>query len=412
LLNLKEKIVLIVSLQVLLIISSFLVLVYIEQEWLILGNSINQAGLNRFLSANVMLDLHSSYNHSFGDRTSSLNSLRENVYLLKYGGTINNEKIKPLPDELMPYWEDVFFDLEILEKNIEEYNSPGGNTVERHAVIDLNYKTLLTSSDILTSKISLFLQKIDTLSINLQMGFLVINSLVHVLLLNFIFGILKKESEEKIKLEKFAIIGKFGASISHDLRNPLTVIKGSIDILKLKKDKPLSELEEKQFAKISQSIDDISYLTNDILDFARMPNLDLQEIGLLEIIKNSIDEIQIPSSIEIKIPKNDSKIKVDRIKIQSVISNLIKNSIDSIDGEGSISIKLTDGLDDVLLTFTDSGSGIPSDVFPHVFEPLFTTKMHGTGLGLSSCRRIIEQHGGTIEVLNNPTRFFIYLPKS
>jgi signal transduction histidine kinase len=411
-LDIKVKIVLIVSLQIFLIVSSFLTLVYIENEWLVLGNSINHAGLNRFLSANVMLDLHNLHSHYTGnDSMSSLNALKDNMELLKNGGYADAVKIKPLPDDLLPYWETTYSDLIAFEKNIDLYNSPGKNTAEGHAEIDLNYENLLKSSDILTSEISMFLQKIDTLLINLQVTLLLINSLVHVLLLKFILRILKKESDEKTKLEKFAIIGKLGASISHDLRNPLTVIKGSVELLKLKKDAPLSELEEKQFTKISKSIDDISYLISDLLNFTKISDQHLQETGLLEIIQSSMDEIKIPENVKIKIPENDSKVKVDKIRIQTVISNLIKNSIDSIDGEGIISIQFTDGFDDVLLTLTDTGSGISSKDLPHIFEPLFTTKIHGTGLGLSNCKRIIEQHRGTIEVLNNPTRFLIRLPK-
>jgi signal transduction histidine kinase len=411
-LNPKEKVFFIVLIQVILIVTSFLVLVYIESEWLIVGNSINHAGFNRYLSASIMLDLHSSENHYFKDNQSnSIQSLRENILLLKNGGEVDGSKLRPIPDELLPYWNIVYDDFEIFEKNISLYDLPEGKTIERHSEIDLNYNSLLNSSDELTSKFSNFLERVDILLIQLQIILLLVNSTVHVLLVFIIFRILNKASEEKIKLEKFATIGQMGASISHDLRNPLAVIKGSMDILKLKKEKPLSKLEEKQFTKISNSVDDITYLTNDILNFTKTTNLNLQEIGLLKLIQDSMDEISVPDRIEIKIPKNNIKIKVDEIKMKSVISNLIKNAIDSIDGKGAISIEATDGLDDVLLIVTDSGSGIPSEKISHIFEPLFTTKIHGTGLGLANCKRIIEQHGGTIDVLNNPTRFFIHLPK-
>ncbi|MCV0400564.1 MAG: GHKL domain-containing protein [Nitrosopumilus sp.] len=407
-LNSKQKITSLVFIQVFLIIGSFLTLTYIESEWLILGNSINNAGLNRFLSASVMLGLHSSYEHN---SDVSLDMIRDNFYLLKNGGYVGDDKIRAMPDELMPYWETAFADFEILEKNILAYNLPQGNTSELHSTIDSNYMNLLKSSDDMASQISIFLEEKNTLLIQLQIIFLIVNSAVHIFLVFVIFRILNKVSEEKIRLEKFAIIGKLGATIAHDLRNPLTVIKGSVDLLKLKKEKSLSEKEENEFKKIDDAIENIDYLTKDVLNFAKTSQLHLEQIGLLQIIKKSINEINVPNHIKIILPENDSQIKADKIKIQIVISNLIKNAIEAIDGDGVITIGLIDGLDSVLLTITDTGRGMDANTLSSIFEPLFTTKMNGTGLGLVSCKRIIDEHGGSIEVLTNPTRFFIHLLK-
>lgn len=170
--------------------------------------------------------------------------------------------------------------------------------------------------------------------------------------------------------------------------------------------------EEKQYEKIDNSIKKIEYLTKDILDFANIQELKTEEIGFLEIIKESIHEIEIPNQIEIKLPEHDFRIIADKIKLQSAISNLIKNSIDAIGEKGSIVIDLEENYDNVVFTIKDTGKGLSSDEIPKIFEPLYTTKMTGTGLGLTICKRIIEQHKGKITVKINPTTFIVSLPKN
>ncbi len=98
--------------------------------------------------------------------------------------------------------------------------------------------------------------------------------------------------------------------------------------------------------------------------------------------------------------------------ISIVFSNLISNAIQSFDiNSGKVTILITDIDDQVTCEIIDSGPGIPEDKIDKVFEPLFTTKQTGTGLGLASCQSIMKQHNGTISVHNNPTTFTITLPK-
>ena len=91
---------------------------------------------------------------------------------------------------------------------------------------------------------------------------------------------------------------------------------------------------------------------------------------------------------------------------------LVPNSIQAMNEIGSIKIRLIDQDDKVMIEIEDDGTGIPDDVLPKIFDPLFTTKQSGTGLGLASCQSIIHQHKGTIRAYNNPTRFVIKLPKN
>lgn len=385
---------------------------YIESEWLSIGNSIDYAGLNRYLTISVVLEHHDLNYDKELQTPPSLEKLKENIFLIKDGGTTNGNLIQKLPLELEDDWTKVHDDYLVFETSILEFLDADLDDIDRLNIqIDENAEHLVKSSTHLVSSITSFLERIDTLLINLQIILLVVNTIVHVFLLLLVLRILNKESKEKIRLEKFATIGQLGSSIAHDLRNPLAVIKGSFDLLKIKDKSNADSFKEKQYLKIDESIKKIEYLSKDILDSVRISELNLEEIGFLQIIEDSLSEIDVPNRIKVKLPENDFKIKVDKIKLESVICNLIKNSIESINGNGAISFHLKDEPDNIVLIVTDTGSGFENDTRSNIFDPLFTTKVNGTGLGLAICKRIIEEHGGKIDVLINPTRFLIYIPK-
>ena len=129
-------------------------------------------------------------------------------------------------------------------------------------------------------------------------------------------------------------------------------------------------------------------------------------------MKSCISNIVIPETTSITLPEYDMEIKCDSRKVQAVFSNLIVNSIQAFDNSGQITVNIDPSPEKISIIFEDSGPGIPDDVLPKIFDHLFTTKQEGTGLGLGICKSIVEQHGGTINVKNNPTAFIIELPRS
>jgi len=133
----------------------------------------------------------------------------------------------------------------------------------------------------------------------------------------------------------------------------------------------------------------------------------------MAILDSVLEDSSIPDNISIEKQIQDFEIECDSKMLQVVFINLIMNAIQSIGNEnGTIVTRISEkDPDNISIQIEDSGPGIPSDVLPQIFEPLFTTKHEGTGLGLTSCMIIIKQHGGTIRVNNNPTTFTITMPK-
>jgi len=412
-LNSKQKIMMIVTLELVLIGGSFILNAYLESEWIDFGRSINHAGLNRFLTSETQLNAHHSIFHgNFKEKQPSLEKLKENLFLIKDGGIVKNKIVKPLPIELENDWNHVYDDYVIFEKNISSIaDMDSENTSYILTIIDESSKNLIESSDKFVLKITGYHEKLQSMLIKLQIILLFANTLIHILMIYLIFLILNKDKEEKIQLERFATIGKIGATLAHDLRNSLTVIKGSIDILKINNNDD-DKFKEKQYEKIDASINKIKYLTKDILDYTRNTPLKNEEFAFSEIIQKSINEMTIPSKILIKIPQNDYKIVADKIKLQIVVSNLIQNSIDAIGKEdGMITMDLNKNREFFIFSITDSAKDSKIDV-SKIFTPLYTTKQDGTGLGLAGCKRIMEQHGGDITVNTYPTKFTIFIPRN
>jgi len=226
-------------------------------------------------------------------------------------------------------------------------------------------------------------------------------------------NLVAKKTQEVLKSERLSAIGELSGRLAHDLRNPLSVMKMSVDMIKqTSADSKISdETVTKRINLIEKSIDRISHQVDDVLGYVRNSPLELSEIFVYELVKSSIEKINVPDDIEIIVSKNKIKINCDTDKLDAVFINLLVNSIQALPEGGKIEIKINEEDYMVVLQFIDFGAGISDNNLDKVFEPLFTTKQKGTGLGLASCKNIIEQHQGEISVKNNPTTFTIKLPK-
>ena len=223
---------------------------------------------------------------------------------------------------------------------------------------------------------------------------------------------LRENQDKIIKQEKLSTIGELSARFAHDIRNPLSNIKMAVDMLQRNKEITNNDYAKDKLQVVSVNLDRISHQVNDVLDFIRTPKLEKKEINLLSCLKESLSTMNIPQNIKIKLPDNDVKLIGDDYHLQIVFKNLILNAVQAIGKEiGNIIIGFIEEDKHIIIEVQDSGDGFLTLNTSEIFEPLSTTKQNGIGLGLVSCKAIIEKHDGTITVRKNPTVFIIRLPK-
>ncbi|HJW19833.1 MAG TPA: ATP-binding protein [Candidatus Nitrosotalea sp.] len=220
-----------------------------------------------------------------------------------------------------------------------------------------------------------------------------------------------EKTQDLIKAEKFTVIGELAARLAHDLRNPLSVVKNTMDIMRAK---PNMRIEEKlpHFGRFDRAIQRMTHQIDDVLNFVKRSELLLQQTSLLSMIDGAIGNTLLPPEVLILKPYTDVIINCDSRKLEAVFSNLINNAVQAMDDKGEIKIRVMDLGYNIQIEFEDAGPGIPSEIQSKIFDPLFTTKQTGTGLGLSICKNIVEQHGGTLTVKSPPTVFTVRLPKN
>ena len=226
--------------------------------------------------------------------------------------------------------------------------------------------------------------------------------------------LIEEKTQAILKAERLSAIGELSGRLAHDLRNPLSVMKMSVDLIKQHPaDAKISDtVITKRLELIEKSIDRISHQVDDVLGYVRNSPLTPTSTSLRELILASIDKVSVPHDVIVTVSDTDVIVTCDVMKIDAVFINLIVNAIQAMNQGGTLEINIKTSGDYAVIDFIDSGLGIPEDFINKIFEPLFTTKQKGTGLGLASCKNIIEQHNGSITVKNNPTTFTIKIPKT
>jgi signal transduction histidine kinase len=228
---------------------------------------------------------------------------------------------------------------------------------------------------------------------------------------------IRQKTDKLLKVERLSAIGQLSARIAHDLRNPLSVIQNTSKILRIRLEDQLDAKSSEQWARLDRAVYRMSHQLEDVMDHVRMPQLKKKNYSLSMILQDAIERIDVPPNITIHPPQKDHAIFCDPEKLEIVFVNLLVNAVQAIeDNKGKITVKISDDAKDdkfAIISVTDTGIGIPQEIIGKIFEPLFTTKQVGTGLGLSSCKSIVEQHGGTItasSVLGNGSTFTIRIP--
>jgi signal transduction histidine kinase len=228
---------------------------------------------------------------------------------------------------------------------------------------------------------------------------------------------LRATQDELIRAERLSVVGRMASSIIHDLKNPMTSIKGFAQLLGQDE---LSPEQRHYYSKtISRSVDRFVGMTQEILDYVRGDtSLDLKRVPASELINDVCtfvepDFLAKELRIQTDLAFTDS-ILVDRDKFQRVFLNIANNARDAMDSGGVLTITSQQVDDQVEFRLQDTGPGIPPEIMDRLFEPFVTHgKPSGTGLGLAIVKKVVEEHGGAVRVENHAGQgacFVITLP--
>ncbi|MFC4023053.1 ATP-binding protein [Oceanobacillus longus] len=211
----------------------------------------------------------------------------------------------------------------------------------------------------------------------------------------------KKETEEMmVRSEKMTIAGQLAAGIAHEIRNPLTSLKGFLQLLQA----GVSHKEE-YFHVMIDEIDKIEAITSELL-FISKP---LTENRRKESVEQMIEDVIVLLQPQAKLKNIDlvvqqpihGEIYCDRSQIKQVLINLVKNAIEAMHTVGKITLSVNCNHESVDVSIADEGNGIPDDILHKLGEPFFTTKQSGTGLGLLISKQILDSHNATLKIKQN-----------
>jgi PAS domain S-box-containing protein len=225
---------------------------------------------------------------------------------------------------------------------------------------------------------------------------------------------LRDAQEKLVRNEKLAVLGQMAGGVGHELRNPLGVINSAVYYLKL-----IQPDADDKVRKYHNIIEDELHtavkIINDLLTFASLKSSDQEPVSIPDLVQRVLLRFPVPWPVEVvlKLPPSLPKIFADLRQMEQVLGNLVVNAYQAMPDGGELSIPTRQEERMVVISVADTGEGIPPENLARIFEPLFTTKAKGIGLGLAVCANLVEANGGRIEVQSESGQgatFTIYLP--
>ncbi|XHH08686.1 MAG: sensor histidine kinase [Candidatus Bathyarchaeia archaeon] len=227
-------------------------------------------------------------------------------------------------------------------------------------------------------------------------------------------AVIAEKTVELKKTERLAAIGSTASMVGHDLRNPLTAIKGASYYINKNYGGQIDAKGKDMLELIQKNVQFSDKIINDLLDYSREIRLDTTQIDPLSIVEEAVAILNVPSNVQIDYQATENQeVNADFDKMKRVFINLIKNAIDAMPNGGQLSIKTQFDGGEAKISFSDTGQGISEENQKNLFQPLFTTKAKGMGFGLAICQRIVEAHNGKItiqSILGKGTTIIVQLP--
>jgi len=203
--------------------------------------------------------------------------------------------------------------------------------------------------------------------------------------------------------EKLAVLGQLAGGVGHELRNPLGVMSNAIYYLDaIQPDAP--ENVRNYLNLLRQQVELSTKIINDLLDFSRVAPAQRRAVELAAIVDEQLARIPAMPGVrfDVDLPDELPPVDVDPVQIGQIVYNLLTNAVQAIGRNGTITLRAGAGDGSVALRVTDSGPGIPPELRDRIFEPLFTTKARGIGLGLAVSRSLARANGGDVVAESMP----------
>lgn len=222
--------------------------------------------------------------------------------------------------------------------------------------------------------------------------------------------------EQLVRSERLAAIGELASTIGHELRNPLGVISNAVYLLRGDFGPTPTDAAARHLSTAEREISAATVIVSDLLEFARQRDPVMTEVDAVALIDEALSVLPPPSGITLtrQLPDPPVLLTADRDMLRQVLLNLVGNAYQAMLEGGTVSVAMTADGPRLNISVTDNGAGMTPEVARRVFEPFYTTKARGVGLGLAVSRRIVDAHSGDLNVESTPgggTTFRLTLPR-
>lgn len=223
-----------------------------------------------------------------------------------------------------------------------------------------------------------------------------------------------KRLQEQVELrERLTALGEMSAGIAHELRNPMAVISGYLNLLSKKSD----PAGQQTIQSIAKEINGMNRIIGDLLTFARPASLNRVKLNSKELIENCLENVLQTTGgaigVKIELQLEDSEASLDEVLMRQALTNLVQNAVESMPGGGTLTLKAMRIGDELTISVGDTGYGVDPENVKKIFLPFFTTKDTGVGMGLALTHKVVTAHGGRVEVKSRSgkgTTFMVVLP--
>jgi signal transduction histidine kinase len=226
---------------------------------------------------------------------------------------------------------------------------------------------------------------------------------------------LRDAQEQLVRREKLAVLGQLAGGLGHELRNPLGAIKNSVYFLNIALKEPGPKLKE-TLEIIEKEVGICERIITSLLDFARPRPPAHREVNINDVVEEAVSRVPVSENVEVVTQLDEAlpTIMADPDQLRQVFGNLALNAVQAMPDGGRLLVSSeAPEPERVSVSFTDTGEGMDEEIVGKIFEPLFTTKATGIGLGLALTKMLVEAHGGAIDIeseVGRGTTFTVSLP--